>query len=306
MQFHDLLEQELERNGFDIDGKINYLSTKFQRFKRKSRPWKGRDLFVIILGGGEGACFGDWHDRTSWITYWTRSYESLSLGERKKRALLVEGLRHSEEAAKRYAIHRAGMLVTSFHCNDPSLDHPYILKKGIKPVYAGQIRSRLVIPIYGEDGKLQSVQFISIHGKKRFKRGASPAKGYLCLTDKILPNDVIRICEGWATGCSIYEIVQSPVVVAFSADNLKHVTEIMRRNYPKNRIIICADNDQWNKENTGLIAAKYCAKLFRAEVCVPDFSLLNTATKPTDFNDLMLLGGHSLMELQLQGNLSWV
>lgn len=300
MSFHDLLDAELRAHGFDIDGSINYQSTKFQRFRRKSRRWKGKDLFVIILGGGSGAAFGDWQDATSWVTWWEVPHEQLTPQQRKERQLLLEGLIHSEAAARRYAVHRAECMIKHFSCGEPDAGHPYILSKGIKPIYCGQIRSRLVIPVYDYDGKIQSLQFIAKDGRKRFKRGTSPAEGYLCLGEHILRSHIIRICEGWATGCSIYEAVGAPVIVAFSAENLKHVTRLMRVKYPHNKITICADNDQWGKENVGLKAAIYCANKYRTLIRYPDFSEFDVSSKPTDFNDLMRLGGLTIMESQLK------
>ncbi len=300
MAFHDLLDAELQRYGFDIDGKINYSSTKFQRFRRISRRWKGKDLFVIILGGGEGAAFGDWQDATSWVTWWAVPYEQLTTQQKKERQLMLEGLVHSEEAAKRYAIHRAQMMVKHHSCVEADVGHPYVLAKGIKPVYCGQIRSRLVVPVYDYDGQIQSLQFIAKDGRKRFKRGTSPAEGYLCLGESIARQDIIRICEGWATGCSIYEAMGAPVIVSFGAENLKHVARLMRVKYQHNRIVICADNDQWGKENVGLKAAIFCANKYRALIRYPDFSGLDVSSKPTDFNDLMRLGGLTTTEAQLK------
>jgi len=300
MQFHDLLEKELQNHGFDIDGKINYSSTKLQRFRRISRRWRGKDLFVIILGGGDGAAFGDWRDSTSWITWWAVPHEQLTTQQKKQRQLLLEGLVHSEEAARRYAIHRTKLMVRHHSCVAVDVRHPYVLRKGIKPVYCGQIRSRLVVPVYDYDGNIQSLQFIAKNGRKRFKRGTSPAEGYLCLGEKITIGNTIRICEGWATGCSIYEAVGAPVIVAFSAENLKHVARLMRVRYPYHTIVICADNDQWTTTNTGLKAAIYCANQYNTLIRYPDFSGLNVSSKPTDFNDLMRLAGMTTMELQLK------
>jgi putative DNA primase/helicase len=300
MQFHDLLEAELHKHGFDIDGNINYSSVKFQRFRRLSKRWKGKDLFVIILGGGEGAAFGDWHDDTNWITWWAVPYEQLTTKQKKERQLMLEGLVHSEQAARRYAIHRAQLMIKHHSCVEADIRHPYILAKAIKPLYCAQIRSRLVIPIYNYDGTIQSLQFIAKNGRKRFKCGTSPAEGYLCLGEKIVRQDTIRICEGWATGCSIYESVGGPVIVAFSAENLKHVNRLMRDRYPYNTIVICADNDQWTAENKGLKAAIYCATQYRSLIRYPDFSGLDVTNKPTDFNDLMRLAGLTAMELQLK------
>lgn len=301
MTLQNILETELSRNGLDILGEVDYFSKKFQRFRRRSQPGKGRDIFVIIIGQGDGAAFGDWHDdKAHWSLVWVRSYKELTPKERVERQVIIKNFNTEQLKSRNVAIKRAGLMITSVHCKSPSDTQGYVKLKKIKAVYAGQIRSRLVIPIYGIDGHLQSLQFISKTGKKRFKRGTSPLNGYLCLGEKIFPWDVIRICEGYATGCSIYEAIGSPVIIAFSADNLKNVCRLIRSKYKHNKIIICADNDQWNKVNAGLNAAKFCAENYGALICYPDFSGMDVKNCPTDFNDLMILSGLTVTEDQLQ------
>ena len=63
----------------------------------------------------------------------------------------------------------------------------------------------------------------------------------------------------------------------------------MRKKYPDIKIIICADNDQYNEINTGILEARKTTHEVNAYLAVPEFN--DTKTKPTDFNDLYRLEG---------------
>ncbi len=51
------------------------------------------------------------------------------------------------------------------------------------------------------------------------------------------------ICEGFATGASLYEDSGQRVVIAFDAGNLLPVAKNIRELNPDTEIIICGDND---------------------------------------------------------------
>ena len=94
---------------------------------------------------------------------------------------------------------------------------------------------------------------------------------------------VVLICEGWATGVSIYLAVNQsiPVFVAFNAGNLLDVGQVMRQRYPNARILFCADNDAVTSEktgkNTGVESATAAAKAIGGEVIIPNFDSVNKA-----------------------------
>ena len=194
----------------------------------------------------------------------------------------------------------------------PITSHPYAERKGITlPATARQLHDKLVIPMYGdEDGKLQivSLQFIAADGTKRFLTSARKIGCYTSINRQGNSKEILYICEGYATGCSIYEAVGVPVVVAFDAGNLKPVAEIIRGKYPNASIIIAADNDQWTRKkdgkginNPGVTKAREAAEAIIARAVWPHFPS-NAEGKPTDFNDLHQIEGlatvreHLMME----------
>lgn len=171
------------------------------------------------------------------------------------------------------------------------LRHPYLVKKAIKqiPDNIHQIKDSLVIPIYNSYKEIISIQFIDQTGDKRFLSGASKQGGLYVICEGIEKCDHLNICEGWATGMSLYEILGEPIVVAFDAGSLKLIAQILRAKYPKHQIRFYADNDCDSRQNKGIEAATEAAKLVdNAIVLYPEW--LDEARNPikikVDWNDI--------------------
>lgn len=113
--------------------------------------------------------------------------------------------------------------------------------------------------------------------------------------------------EGLSTGQSVRVATgkSTPVIVTVDAPNIEGVVQNLRKkygNYSRCNITICADNDYWKsleideytgrrKPNTGLMKASPAAYSYKCKMAFPNFSDLDTSTKPKDFNDLMQIGG---------------
>ena len=160
-------------------------------------------------------------------------------------------------------------------------DHAYLLKKKVLSYGLKNYKGCLVIPLRDVDGKLWSLQFINENHEKRFLSGGKK-KGCFFLIGSLADN--VFVCEGYATGATIYECTGEPVVVAFDAGNLKPIVEALHKKYPHLKMILCADNDCYGEINTGVEKAKEAAKSVGAKVVIPSFK--DTSTQPTDFNDL--------------------
>jgi phage/plasmid primase-like uncharacterized protein len=171
--------------------------------------------------------------------------------------------------------------------------HAYLINKGIQQ-HGLVYKNCLIVPIYNSNEELVNLQFIAENGAKRFLTGGRVKDCYYAIGD--LKNK-IYICEGIATGLSIYEATRCRVIVAFCANNLLPVAMTTKSKYVNQEIIICSDNDQWTTSNTGLSKAKEAAKAVSAKLAVPQFK--NTVTKPTDFNDLAQLEGLEEVAYQL-------
>ncbi len=169
-------------------------------------------------------------------------------------------------------------------------NHDYLATKAVKPYSIRIHEDQLIIPMYFDE-ELVSYQRIFPDGQKRFATEGQTKGCYFIIGD-ITNSYPLCICEGYATGASIYEATNYPTVIAFSAENLKQVAQLFRDRYNTRKIIICSDDD-WKKEpNVGLTRAKEAASKIKAFVVTPKFET-NREDKMTDFNDMHVATGLS-------------
>lgn len=112
-------------------------------------------------------------------------------------------------------------------------DHPYLTTKGVQSVpglklYKG---GSLTIPLYDEKNTIVSLQFIKDDGSKLFLTNGRKRGCFFPIGGKNTDKPLL-ICEGLATGLSLHECVQYPVLVAFDAGNLLSVAQMARSLYP--------------------------------------------------------------------------
>lgn len=178
--------------------------------------------------------------------------------------------------------------------------HAYLARKG---VYAFGLRvaadGRLVVPVMGESGKLQSLQFIMPEkpadgDDKRFLPGGKAKGGYFPISAKDgLKDGPLLICEGYATAASLRMATGHAVLAAFNAGNLETVARLARDKYPDREIVVCADNDEGRRKpdgtpfNPGVEAATGAAQAIGGKLAV--CPLIDG--HKGDFNDLHLAQG---------------
>lgn len=135
----------------------------------------------------------------------------------------------------------------------------------------------LVIPIYNAKG-ICNLQLVS-NSVKLFLPGAELTGCYGVVTKGALAGDV-WVAEGYATSCTVSDVLDKTVVVAFNAGNLKPVADVLSRKYPDAEIIIAADNDHEKeaegKGNAGITKAKESGYRYSAPPPAPGV---------TDWND---------------------
>lgn len=174
--------------------------------------------------------------------------------------------------------------------------HPYLTKKDILSHGCRVDKDNvLIVPLYFR-GSLVSVQYIFADGQKKYLYGARKQGVYGYIGDDV--TDIIYICEGFATGATIQEATQKSVFISLDSGNLVHVASEVRKMYPLHKIVICADNDQYKKSNTGIKAAEKASCKIDADIVYPIFR--DVSSKPTDFNDLYHLEGYSSVIDQIE------
>jgi len=144
-------------------------------------------------------------------------------------------------------------------------DNPYLTRKCVESHGCRQEGQNLLLPLYGPDGEIMSVQAIAPDGGKRFHAGALSKYGRM--TIGIHMGRTI-ICEGYATGASIYDAIPDQVCVAFSKANIHNIA---REYHDAGAAIVIACDRNAIDEMTGLAAALDCP------LVVPD--------EGDDFND---------------------
>lgn len=197
--------------------------------------------------------------------------------------------------------------------------HKYIQDKWITlPPKVRLNGENLIIPAVNADGVIRTLQSISPDGEKRFTYQGNKKGCYfpIGLRKSDVPK-VIYFCEGFATGCTIYEATEKPTIVCFDAGNLSDVVKHFRSRYESTQFILAADNDQWTLKsprdkkianvvqsevdgddprwevwrrdghtyNTGLDKAGQCGAKYGAKVIAPDIPH-DDKLKRTDYNDM--------------------
>ena len=126
----------------------------------------------------------------------------------------------------------------------PLSNHPYLIKKNIsiQNLNIKRQSEKLVIPVYSTERKIISWQTIDQTGKKLFKKDCQLGKAYH-FPIGAPTGDRIYICEGIATGATIYSTTKARVYCAFSKGNLDHVATYCLKQYTDKTIVLCLDND---------------------------------------------------------------
>jgi putative DNA primase/helicase len=238
----------------------------------------------LLLTGSYGS-YGSWKGPTRGWSSPPSSPSSMSQDELKERNDRLDATRERNESAAR----RAADIVSRSSPAEP--DHPYLVRKRIMAHSALQRGDMLLVPIK-VNGALTSLQSIDEAGVKRFLPGGKISSGYHLIRGETISNE-IAICEGFATGCSLFEHTGATTFCALSSGNLAAVARFVRSKLPKADIIICADNDAWAQVygNPGVTAATEASAMVSGRVLAPDFSCYDQSAKPTDWNDLAKLAG---------------
>ena len=231
-----------------------------------------------------------WNYRTGEDVTWTSGETRAQSNEARLRTRTLQNARRQVEKAQSIAAQKRASQIMAASQPAPA-DHPYLIRKRVQP--HGEIRIRrdglLVLPIHNSLGALQSVQFLSGEGEKRFLAGGKIRGGFFPISGDDGP---IYIVEGYATGATIHEATGSTVLVAFTCSNLLSVVSIARASSPDRTIVLCADNDHETAakhgKNPGLVHATTAALAGKALLAVPQFK--DPAGK-TDFNDLAVAEG---------------
>lgn len=247
-----------------IDGKLH-------RFRSGTKGTPGIDKsgwYVFYSDGIPAGKFGDWRSgiEHNWRADIGRELSPAEEIINQRRMTEAKAARDMElERSRQAAANTVEKIwVEARHAEE---GHPYLVRKGIKP-HGARITGdgRLIVPLYGDDNKLSSLQYIDPEGGKLYHAsGATSGKFW-----QVGTNDdpgVIYIAEGFATAATIHEVTNRPCVVAYSASNLVPVTGSIRERFGSAQpITIVADNDA---SGVGQKYADQASAKFGARVIMP-------------------------------------
>lgn len=225
---------------------------------------------IILVGR-----FGSWRNLEK-VEFCSMDLGRLDRDELRKVNEQMEAARAAQEAERDKVRQEAARKAKElWETSKEPANHPYLVKKGVKPHGIRANGGNLIIPV-SINGEITSVQKIGPNGEKKFHVGGAIKGG--CYT--IPGSETVVICEGFATGASIFEATGFTVLVAFNAGNLY---DVAMQHKDAQRLIIAADDDRFGEINTGIEKAKKAAEATGAEVICPIFPL---ESKGTDFNDM--------------------
>lgn len=240
---------------------------KLHRFSSNGK--KGDDSGWYVLHGDTipAGSFGDWRTgiSQSWRADIGRPLSLQEEGAHRTRIEAIRAEREAEEIRRHEEAQRQAAAI--WQAAKPVTDHPYLNRKGVS-AYALRVKDgRLIVPMR-DGGVIQSLQFISADGEKRFLTGGRITGCYFSIGK---PGKVLCIAEGYATGASIHEATGHAIAIAFSAGNLPPVAKAIRAKFPDLPMIVCADDDANTEGNPGLIKANEAARAVGGLLAIPDF-----------------------------------
>jgi putative DNA primase/helicase len=263
----------------DLDGKIH-------RFRSGTTGTGGhgdKPGWYIAFGDGIPAGrFGCWRAgiEQTWRAETGRDITQAELMAHARRMAEAKSIRDAEQARKHeVAADTVEIIWSGAQAALP--DHPYLAKKSIG-VHGARVTGdgRLVVPLFGQDGTLSTLQYIDHEGGKLYHPGGQTSGKYWQIGSLDEPG-TLYVAEGYATAATIHEVTHRPVVVAYSASNLVPVVGILREKHgPTQDIVIVADNDA---SGVGLRYAEQACAKYGARMVIP----------PTqgDANDYVKSGG---------------
>lgn len=319
-EFLSKIRTDAEAAGFLVET-LETDTPNFKRVRIQGDPSHEQNgSYVIRTGEYPVALFRNWHASapSPWLIIFPDSVTSSSLSaeDAKRReaelARLKEEMREQREKEYKEKLH---LLTDVVGRMKKASEHEYLSLKLLSPsaglgvvssADAGLLlgskdikSSALLIPRFAfEDNSLAGAELIfrsSANPQVFDKRAICPvANTYFSIPGE-KGNKTVVVCEGYATGQSIWERTGATVYCAFGAANLLPLAKKLaaRSKTASAHLIIAADNDNYSKDgkaradNPGVEYAAAAAKAVGCKLVVPSWP--DAAYKaPCDFSDLYM------------------
>lgn len=258
-----------------VDGALHRFRPDWEPKKNKKRGWYV--LFPFRLDSGKELIAGSfgWFKGAETFSYNValQAIRTFSQEERQRYAAEQERKRIEAEQERQRQIEETAQRAAAIWAKLPHHGRSaYLQRKKIAAFNVRFTRGSIVLPVYGFDKKLTGLQFIDGAGNKKFLTGTVKKGRFCILGERIRPDDVLAIAEGYATGASVRMATGWIVFVAFDAGNLSPVAVAVRGRYPASKIVLCADDDVANPDNPGRTKAIEAARAVGGIVIYPTWS----------------------------------
>ena len=282
----DTFRNAIEAAGISAPDVI-YDDGKLHRFSTNGKRGDDAGWYVLHGDGLPAGKFGCWRSgfESSWCAKADRDLSDTERQAMRDRSKAMQRQRDEEQArvhgeAKDAAAARLAR-------SEQVSEHDYLTAKGIGANGARVLDGKLLIPMRDTSGTVHSCQAIGPDGSKCYQSGGRVRGCYFSIGK---PDGRLIVCEGFATGASIYECTGQAVAIAFDAGNLEPVAVALRLKYPALVITIAADDDYLIPGNPGVTKAMAAALAVGGTLALPVFPT-DRPIKATDFNDLHQLAG---------------
>jgi hypothetical protein len=251
---------------------------------------------------------------------------------------LTEGKQRADERAKeeqKIADEKAHWCLDKYEHASIRGKSPYFDRKGIIPsnirfeirryYNEGNFTEETValIPLRNIKGQIRALQEI-YPSKRKFKEDDKHTRdkntvgsysGCFFTFGKLTDGQPINICEGYATGYSIFSSTNQTILMAVSRTNLMNIAKQIKQRYPNSEITICGDDDVDTEGNPGRTDAIAAATAINARI--PDGKPKCRVVFPTfpenrkrdesgksfkDFHDLWFIHSKDEVKLQIDKN----
>ena len=268
----DHFRQALATAGLAPHGDLSLAGDgKLQRYRIEGEKAGSRNGWAVLYSHPVMAgAFGSWKTGEShtWCERTSKPPTPAERAELQRHMKAAQAARAAELAnVQASARERAAKLWATAH---PATNaHPYLQRKQIGAYGIRQLRDMLVIAARDVHGQLNTLQFISADGSKRFLTGGRIVGCYFAIGR---PVDSLLLCEGLATASTLHQATGRAVAVAFNCGNLVAVAKALRGKFPTLRLIVCADNDFQTPGNPGVTHARAAAQAVGGFLAVPRFT----------------------------------
>jgi putative DNA primase/helicase len=236
------LADAMRSAGIDPPAKIE-IDGQLHRFSTKGRSRDDSGWYIAFPDEPVAGRFGCWRDQIDAV-FRAEIGRDLSPAEQMAIARRQSEAKAERDLARQRKAEIAASTVETIWRDaiGASPDHPYLKRKGIHPHGARLTGDgRLIVPLYGADGELASLQYIS-DDEKRYHQGGT-TKSCSWTLGEVTPGPIF-VAEGYATAATVHEISGRPCVIAYSANNLPGIVGQLREAHGQTQeIVIVADND---------------------------------------------------------------